>query len=148
MVKSSLKKSRVSFTRKSKKYNKRKVQHKKTMRVKRRGATRRGATRITCRRAKRREGKQRGGALEPFTEADFGTYDYDEYMVAEPEQYNNEDEGYVPDENEPTLMYKGVEYPIYTDIEEEDYYIILNDDEGIPIMVKTSAVYREINKNV
>ena len=69
-------------------------------------------------------------------------------METEPEQYSNEDEGYVPDENEHTLVYNGIEYPIYTDIHDDAYYIMLNDEEGVPIMVKTSAVYREINKNL
>lgn len=143
MVKGSLKKSKVSFRRKTRK-------NKKTMRAKRTRCKRakHNAKRTRCKRTKRRGVKQRGGALEPFTEADFGIYDHDEYMEAEPEQYSNEDEGYVPDENEPRLEYNGIEYPIYTDIHDDDYYIMLNDEEGVPIMVKTSAVYREINKNL
>jgi hypothetical protein len=51
----------------------------------------------------------------------------------------------VPEE---TLEYEGVIYPIYSDISNEDYYIMLNDSEDEPIMVKTSAVYREKDKNL
>ncbi len=96
---------------------------------------------------KRRSGKkhykkQRGGGLEPFKESDFGVYDFDEYYEVEPEQNNIEDEGYEPDENSPILEYNNVVYPIYTDIDELDEYIMMNDDEGTPVMVKTSAVKR------
>ena len=137
MVKSSRKKSRVSFSRKTMKHKKRTTRrHKKrTTRYKKR----------TTRRHKKRT--QKGGTLEPFTEADFGEYRHDEYMEADPEQYTPEDEGYMPDENEPTLEYKGVEYPIYININDDDHYIHLTDADGNDYMVKVSAVYREINKN-
>ena len=127
MVKGLLKKSRVSFRRKTKKYKKRTMRHKKR-------ATRRSAT--------RRSARQRGGALEPFTEDDLGEYRPDEYIPAEPEQ-NDDDEGYVADENEPTVEYKGVEYPIYININDDEQYIHLTDAAGNDYMVKVSAVYRE-----
>ncbi len=135
-MKSSRKKSRVSFRRKTMKHKKRTMRHKKrTTRYKKR----------TTRYKKRTT--QKGGTLEPFTEADFGEYRHDEYMEADPEQYTPEDEGYMPDENEPTLEYKGVEYPIYININDDDHYIHLTDADGNDYMVKVSAVYREINKN-
>jgi hypothetical protein len=149
MVKGSLKKSKVSFRRKLKK---RTVLCKK--RTTRRGATRRSATRrsatrrsatrrrATRRRATRRGSTQRGGALEPFTEDDLGEYRPDEYIPAEPEQHDD-DEGYVADENEPTVEYKGVEYPIYININDDEQYIHLTDAAGNDYMVKVSAVYRE-----
>ena len=156
MVKGLLKKSRVSFRRKLKK---RTMRHKKrtTRRsihkgrsATRRSATRRSATRrsATRRRATRRSinkgrrARQRGGALEPFTEDDLGEYRPDEYIPAEPEQ-NDDDEGYVADENEPTVEYKGVEYPIYININDDEQYIHLTDAAGNDYMVKVSAVYRE-----
>jgi hypothetical protein len=132
MVKGLLKKSRVSFRRKTRKYKKRTMRHKKR-------TTRRRATR---RRATRRRATQRGGALEPFTEDDLGEYRPDEYIPAEPEQ-NDDDEGYVADENEPTVEYKGVEYPIYININDDEQYIHLTDAAGNDYMVKVSAVYRE-----
>jgi hypothetical protein len=138
MVKGSLKKSRVSFRRKTKKYKKRTMRYKK--RTTRRGIHKgRSATR---RRATRRRATQRGGALEPFTEDDLGEYRPDEYIPAEPEQ-NDDDEGYVADENEPTVEYKGVEYPIYININDDEQYIHLTDAAGNDYMVKVSAVYRE-----
>ena len=85
---------------------------------------------------------QRGGALFPFTKRDLGTYDYDEYVELEPEDYNVNDEGYEASQLSPTLEWKGTEYPIYTDIDEKGYYIMLDDEEGNPVMVKTSAVNR------
>ena len=85
--------------------------------------------------------RQRGGAF-PFTEKDFGTYAYDEYYEVEPEIYDSQDEGYDVEESPPTLEYNGNQYPIYTDIDESDYYIMLNDDNGEAVMVKTSAVRR------
>jgi len=89
--------------------------------------------------------RQRGGAF-PFTEKDFGTYAYDEYHEVESEIYDSQDEGYGIQEEPPTLEYNGNQYPIYTDLDESDYYIMLNDDNGEAIMVKTSAVRREKNK--
>ena len=146
MVKGLLKKSRVSFRRKLKK---RTMRHKKrtTRRSihKGRSATRRSATRRRATRRsinKGRRARQRGGALEPFTEDDLGEYRPDEYIPAEPEQ-NDDDEGYVADENEPTVEYKGVEYPIYININDDEQYIHLTDAAGNDYMVKVSAVYRE-----
>ena len=91
-----------------------------------------------CRHNRRR---QRGGAF-PSTEEDLGTYAYDEYYEVEPEIYDSQDEGYDVDESPPTLEYNGNQYPIYTDLDESDYYIMLNDDNGEAVMVKTSAVRR------
>ena len=89
--------------------------------------------------------RQRGGAF-PFKEEDLGTYHYDEYYEVEPEIYDSQDEGYDVEESPPTLEYNGNEYPIYTDLDESDYYIMLNDETGEAVMVKTSAVRREKNK--
>jgi hypothetical protein len=146
MVKSSRKRSRVSFSRKTLKPKKRTTRRHKKRTTRHKKRTTRHKKRTT-RHKKRTTKQQKGGTLEPFTEADFGEYRHDEYMEADPEQYTPEDEGYVPDENEPTLEYKGVEYPIYININDDDHYIHLTDADGNDYMVKVSAVYREINKN-
>jgi hypothetical protein len=96
-------------------------------------------------RSRRHRRRQRGGAF-PFTEKDLGTYSYDEYHEVESEIYDSQDEGYGVEEEPPTLEYNGNKYPIYTDLDESDYYIMLNDDNGEAVMVKTSAVRREKNK--
>ena len=144
MIKFSLKKQTVRH----KKTN-RSSKTKRSRKTNRCSKTKRSRKTNRCSKTKRsRNKKQRGGTLEPFTEADFGTYVYDEYILVDPEEYNQVDEGYEPDTNEPTLEYKGTDYPIYTDIDGEDYYIMINDDQDEPIMLKTSAVYREKYKHI
>ena len=71
---------------------------------------------------------------------DFGTYAYTDYKI-----YDPQDEGHDIEESPTTLEYNGIPYPVYTDIDNSDYYIMLNDDNGEAIMVKTSAVRREKN---
>lgn len=135
MVRRSVKHSYTKHVRtyKSKKVNRHKKRRRSTKRH-RRSTKRRHRT------------KQYGGVLEEFTEDDFGKYDYDEYMEIEPEEYDEDDEGYIPDDST-TLEYNGEQYPIYTDIDEDDQYIMLGNEDGETRMVKISAVYREKNKN-
>ena len=70
------------------------------------------------------------------------TFAFDEYYELEPEVNDPDDEGYGVEENPPMVEYDGVQYPVYTDITESDYYIMLNDENGEAVMVKTSAVER------
>jgi hypothetical protein len=141
----SYKNKRVTFRSKTRRSNTRRSNTRRSNT--RRSNTRRSNTRRSnTRRSKtRRSKKQKGGGLEPFKESDFGTYEYDEYYEVEPEQGNIEDEGFEPDELGPTLEYNNVFYPIYTDIDESDEYIMLNDDEGNAVMVKTSAIRKTHN---
>ena len=65
---------------------------------------------------------------------DFGTYAYTDYKI-----YDPQDEGHDIEESPTTLEYNGIPYPVYTDIDNSDYYIMLNGN-GVNVMVKTSAI--------
>jgi hypothetical protein len=75
-----------------------------------------------------------------------GAFAFDEYYELEPEVNDPDDEGYGVDEHQPMVEYDGIEYPVYTDISNLDNYIMLNDENGEDVMVKTSAVAREKRK--